>query len=292
MSKIIPHLWFDREAKEAAELYVSIFENSRIQHSCVLPGTPSGPCEVVSLELEGQPFQFLSAGPLFPFNPSISFLVACPTAERVDQLWGQLSEGASVLMPLDSYPFSERYVWLADRYGVNWQLMLRPESRQVITPVLMFAGPRAGQAEPASQFYTSIFPNSAIEYVDRYQEGEAPDRPGTVRHTGFSLNGFRLAAMDSAHPHQFDFNEAVSLMVSCQDQAEIDHYWEKLSAVPEAEQCGWLKDQFGISWQIVPAAMDEMMARGDAQTLERVVQAFLPMKKLELARIESAYRGS
>jgi predicted 3-demethylubiquinone-9 3-methyltransferase (glyoxalase superfamily) len=100
-----------------------------------------------------------------------------------------------------------------------------------------------------------------------------------------------FAAMDSAHEHKFKFNEAISFMVYCDTQAEIDEYWEKLSAVPEAEQCGWLKDRYGVSWQIVPTAMDEMMSQGTSDQMGRVTEAFLKMKKFDIAELKRAYEG-
>jgi len=151
--KIVPHLWFDKEAKEAAQFYTSIFPESKITNITTLHDTPSGDCDVVDFELTGQPFMAISAGPLFKFNESISFIVYCET------------------------------------------------------------------------------------------------------------------------------------------QDEIDGYWEKLSAVPESEQCGWLKDKYGLSWQIVPARMDEMMRRGTEDQIARLTQAFLPMKKLDIEALEAAYKG-
>jgi predicted 3-demethylubiquinone-9 3-methyltransferase (glyoxalase superfamily) len=103
--------------------------------------------------------------------------------------------------------------------------------------------------------------------------------------------GVEFAANDSAWDHKFAFNEAISFMVSCEDQAEIDYYWQKLSAVPEAEQCGWLKDKFGLSWQVTSREMDEMMALGTPEQIDRVTQAFLPMKKIDIAQVRAAYRG-
>ena len=100
-----------------------------------------------------------------------------------------------------------------------------------------------------------------------------------------------FAAMDSAREHNFAFNEAISFMVSCDTQQEIDYYWEKLSAVPEAEQCGWLKDKYGLSWQITPGSLDEMMQEGTPEQIARVTQAFLPMKKFDIAKLRKAYEG-
>ncbi len=154
MPKITPHLWFDKEAKEAAEFYTSVFPRSKIKNTTTIQNTPSGSVDIVSLELLGQDFMLISAGPLFKFNEAISFMVHCDT------------------------------------------------------------------------------------------------------------------------------------------QHEIDYYWEKLSAVPEAEQCGWLKDKFGLSWQIVPTAMEEMMKDKDPARLARVTEAFLKMKKFDLTALKQAYDGN
>lgn len=107
----------------------------------------------------------------------------------------------------------------------------------------------------------------------------------------FMLAGQWFTAMDSAYPHDFAFNEAISFLISCDDQQEIDYFWGKLSAVPEAEVCGWLKDRFGLSWQVSPAAMDEMMRDGSPEQIARVTQAFLQMKKFDLAELRKAYLG-
>ena len=107
--------------------------------------------------------------------------------------------------------------------------------------------------------------------------------------TDFQLLGQWFAAMDSAHGHAFSFNEAVSLMVTCDTQAEIDDYWEKLSAVPEAEQCGWLKDKYGVSWQIVPTILGELLSDPDPAKSQRVMEAMLQMKKIDIAKLEEVY---
>lgn len=255
MSKITPHLWFDTQAKEAAGFYTSTFGDSEIVDVTTLRDTPSGDCDVVSFVLEGQEFQAISAGPLFTFNPSVSFLVSCKTKDEVDALWNRLADGGDVLMPLDAYPFSERYGWLQDRYGLSWQIMHAGDRSvtQKIVPTMLFVGDVCGKAEEAMTYYVSVFEDARVGDIDRYGKDQAPEREGTVMHASFWLRGYELAAMDSAREHDFAFNEAISLMVSCDTQEEIDHYWERLSAVPESEQCGWLKDRFGVSWQIVPA---------------------------------------
>lgn len=295
MQKITPHLWFDKEAGEAARLYTVAFgasggTDSRIKSTTTLHDTPSGTVDLVTIDLLGQEFSLISAGPLFKFNPSVSFLVACKTKEVVNALWGKLSDGGAALMPLGEYPFSERYGWTQDRYGLSWQVMFFGERviKQKITPTLMFVGDVCGKAEDAVHFYASVFRNSRVGEVVRYGRGEEPDKEGTVRHAGFTLEGQEFAAMDSARGHNFGFNEAISIMVHCDTQAEIDYYWGSLSAVPAAEQCGWLKDRFGLSWQIVPTIMGDILNDKDQKKIGRVTQAFLKMKKFNIAAIKQA----
>jgi predicted 3-demethylubiquinone-9 3-methyltransferase (glyoxalase superfamily) len=290
--KIVPHIWFDKEAVKTAEFYVSIFPASQVTSTTLLRATPSGDTDIVSFTLAGYAFQAISAGPFFKVNPSVSFAVNCATAGEVDALWAKLADGGQALMPLDTYPFNLRFGWVQDRFGVSWQLMLsdtEAAGKPSITPSLLFVGANCGNAEEAIDFYTSVFSNSAVDHVMHYGPDQAPDRAGTVMHADFVLEGQRFAVGDSAWPHEFAFNEAISFIVNCDSQAEIDAYWERLSAVPEAEQCGWLKDRYGLSWQIVPAAMGEMMSNGSPEQIARVTQAFLPMKKLDLAVLQKAY---
>ena len=293
MQKITPHLWFDKEAKDAAKFYTSVFGDSKINNTTTLHNTPSGSVDIVDIELLGQEFTLISAGPLFKFNPSISFLVACKTKEEVDALWEKLSEGGTALMELGEYPFSERYGWVQDRYGLSWQVMFMGDRKttQKITPTLMFVGKQSGRAEEAINFYATVFHNAKVGDILRYSKGEEPDKAGTIKHAAFTLEGQEFAAMDSAYEHGFAFNEAISFIVHCETQEEIDYYWGKLSADPKAEQCGWLKDKFGVSWQIVPTIMDEMLRDKDEERLARVTEAFLKMKKFDIEVLVKAYKG-
>ena len=190
-------------------------------------------------------------------------------------------------MEIDQYPFSERYGWLQDKYGVSWQLILtNPEGdpRPAIIPSIMFVGENVGRAEEAMNFYLSVFKDSKLGQVYRYGADQQPDKEGTIMFADFMLEKQWFAANDSAQEHHFAFNEAISFMVNCETQQEIDYYWKKLSAVPEAEQCGWLKDKYGLSWQITAAAMEKMMNDKDTKRASRVTQAFLKMKKFEKKR--------
>jgi predicted 3-demethylubiquinone-9 3-methyltransferase (glyoxalase superfamily) len=297
---ITPHLWFDTQAREAAAFYCSVFPDSRVTHLTTLHDTPSGDCDVVSFVLWGQPFLAISAGPLFQFNPSVSFFAGfdpsrmAQAREKLDALWDALAEGGKVLMPLDEYPFSKHYGWVQDRFGVSWQLILgNPEGdpRPPIVPSLLFTGDVAGKAEEAGKFYQSVFADSRAGQLVPYPEGMAPDRAGTVMFSDFRLGPTWMAAMDSAHAHGFAFNEAISFVVTCEDQDELDRYWEALSSDPNSEQCGWCKDRFGLSWQVTPRILQDAMQSGERALIDRMTQAFLPMKKLDVAALEAAARA-
>lgn len=294
MQKIVPHLWFDKEAKEAAEFYASTFPEAKVTSVTTLHDTPSGDADVVSFEIMGHTFMAISAGPYFKLNPSISFFVTCDTKESLDALWEKLSEGGKALMPLDKYPFSERYGWVQDKFGTSWQLILnRPEgdARPKIVPSFLFVGDAYGKTEEAMNFYLSVFKDSKVGNIVKYGAEQGPEQEGKIMFSDFMLENVWFAAMDGSGPHDFAFSEALSLMVKCGSQEEIDYYWEKLSAVPESEQCGWLKDKFGVSWQITSTEMDEMMEKGTEEQRARVTQAFLKMKKFDVAELRKAYEG-
>ncbi|MFN2178636.1 MAG: VOC family protein [Candidatus Promineifilaceae bacterium] len=296
--KITPNLWFDTQAEEAANFYVTLFDNSRIGEitryddaSAEVSGQPQGSAMTVSFELAGQRFVALNGGPQFQFTPAISFFVYCPTEAEVDELYAELSDGGAVLMPLQKYPFNDRYAWVQDRFGVSWQLYLGEPRPWKIALSLMFVGDQSGKAEEAMQLYTSLFEDSSIEGVDRYGAGEAPEVEGTVRHASFWLDGQEFMAMDSNHQHNFTFNEAVSFIVDCRDQEEVDYFWDNLTAGGEEQPCAWLKDKFGVSWQIVPRQLMQMITADDREKAGRAVQAMLQMKKIDIAGLERAFNG-
>lgn len=292
MKKMVPHLWFDKEAIEAAEFYTSLFAESSIESIVQIHDIPSGDSDSVALKLCGQDFKFISAGPYFKLSPAISLMVNCETKEEVERLWEVLSVKGSVLMDLKDYPFSPLYGWLNDRYGVSWQLGYWNEPfEQKIVPSLMYTGKQAGKAEEAIHFYTSLFNNSKVDQLSYYDAQETLGHIGMLQYGSFVLEGQYFAAMDSADPHDFYFTESFSIMVNCDTQEEIDFFWEKMSANPEAEQCGWLKDRYGVSWQIIPTVLDEMLATNDEEQRDRVTQTFLKMKKMNIAELEIAYEG-
>lgn len=298
--KIVPHLWFNQEANEAAQFYTSIFPDSKVTNIATIDDTPSGDTDIVSFSLSGFSFMAINGGPHFQFNPSISFFVNFDPSkdenarEKLDQLWEKLSQGGTLLMPLQEYPFSKRYGWIQDKYGLTWQLILTNpdgEERPFIVPSLMYAQDVCGKAEEASNFYLSVFNESRRGGIARYPTGMEPDKEGTLMFTDFMLANQWFAAMDSAQSHNFKFNEAISLLVKCENQEEIDYYWQKLSSDPKAEQCGWLKDKYGVSWQVWPKIMEKMMANGTNKQMERLTKTFLQMKKFDIEKLKEAYQG-
>jgi len=277
-NQIFPCLWFDNQAKMAAEFYCSVFKKSEI-----LEDTPV----VVTFVLDGQKFMCLNGGPGNSPNPSISFFVVCETREEIEYTWQVLLAGGNILMPMDKYPWSDKYGWIRDKFGISWQLAFGniADTGQKFSPVMMFTNQYAGKAEEAIRYYTSVFENSSVSGILKYEENEN-EVIGNIKNALFRLDGHVFMAMDSSHPHEFSFNEGISFVVECKTQKEIDYFWDKLSAVPEAEQCGWLKDKFGISWQIIPAILNQLMK--DPSRSERVTRAFLQMKKFEIDKLVNA----
>jgi len=276
---IYPCLWFDGKAKEAADFYCSVFDDSAITYENQM---------IVIFESSGQKFMCLNGGPRYSINPSISFYVKCKTEKEIDGLHKALMDGGSELMPPGKYEWSEKYVWLQDRFGVNWQLSYggMEKTDQKISIMLMFTGEKAGRAEQAINFYTSVFKSSSDNKgISRYSKDDN-DTEGTIKHAEFRLGDQAFMAFDSSLMHQFGFNEAVSIVVECETQEEIDYFWDKLTEGGEEVQCGWLKDRFGVSWQIVPTVLASLM--NDPSRSERVGSAFLKMKKFEIEKLLKA----
>ncbi len=277
-NRIYPCIWYTDQAKDAALFYGSVFKKFKITFENQF---------VVNFELHGQTFMAMNGGPAYTPNPSISFFVVFESSSEIEQAWNQLLDGGSTLMPFDQYDWSEKYGWLQDRYGVNWQLSLgrMEEAGQKFTPSLMFTREKAGKAVEAIKHYTSIFENSSIVGILNYSKADG-DTEGFVKHAQFKLNHQVFMAMDSSLDHGFVFNEGVSLVVECDTQEQIDYYWKNLTKDGAEGQCGWLKDKFGVSWQIIPAVLKELMSMPDKS--ERVIQAFLQMKKFDIEQLKHA----
>jgi predicted 3-demethylubiquinone-9 3-methyltransferase (glyoxalase superfamily) len=275
---IYPCLWFDGNAKEAATFYCTVFNNSTIT-------TDNG--MVVMFELEGKKIMGLNGGPMFTINPAISFFVTCETHEEIENSWRKLIDGGTTMMPLDKYPWAEKFGFVKDKFGMTWQLILQTTNtnNQKIMCSLLFVGEQFGKAEAAMKYYTSIFSNSAIENLKLYEAGK-PAPEGNVEFGQFNLGNEKFVAMDGFGNHTFQFNEALSFVVECDSQEEIDNYWNKLTEGGSESQCGWLKDRYGVSWQIIPSILSTLMS--DAEKRARVMQAFLKMKKFDIETLLKA----
>lgn len=298
--RIVPCLWFDHTAREAVNFYLSAFPDAAelsvnrypVHDLPDFQADLAGDVLEIRFRLGDLEFSAINAGPEFRPNPSISFMVNVDSSqqgavERIDTLWARLAEGGEARMELGQYPFSPHYGWLEDRFGVNWQLILTsPEidPGPVITPSLMFpcGDTRATQsADLYTELFGDVFGSSAIGTRAPYSELGDPATAslpeGMLAYSDFTLAGRTFAAMDSGYPQSFTFTEGVSLIVECDDQGQIDRLWDALSAVPQAEACGWCKDRFGVSWQITPASMPELTTRPGAY------RRLLAMKKIVIA---------
>jgi len=300
MQKITPFLWFDNNAEEAMNFYTSVFKNLKLgsitrydEAGAAAAGRPKGSVMTASFKLDGEEFVALNGGPHFKFNPSISFFVVLNSEEEVDKLWEKLKESGKVLMELQKYDWSKKYGWVEDKYGLSWQLMVTEDDvKQKIIPSLLFVDKVYGKAEEAINFYLSVFKDAKMESIYKYGADNQPDNENAVMYADFMLEGKKFAAMDSAREHNYAFNEAISFVVNCDNQEELDYYWNKLSANPQAEMCGWLKDKYGVSWQIVPTILNELLSSKDPGKSQRVMQKVLQMKKLDIEELEKAYKDN
>lgn len=298
-NKILPSLWFDDRAERAMHFYVSIFPDSKIGEIIYYPEEArnehlrgkSGKVLNGEFEIGGYPIVAMDGGPLFSFNPSISFFVNFDpsrdenAADHLQKIYERLMEGGKELMELGEYPFSRKYAWIEDKYGVSWQLILTDpagEERPLIMPSLMFNQENTNHAEEAIRFYTSLFEDSETGNLARYPEDTGPARKGSLMFGDFRIAGHWFAIMDAGMEQDFRFNESISWIVRCKNQQEIDFLWEKLSAVPESEQCGWCKDKYGISWQVIPANIGELVRKPAA------METLMKMKKIDMKKLENA----
>lgn len=283
MQRLVPSIWFNRNAREAADFYTSALPNTSVGTVQYYPeaGLPKSQREfagqpiTVELDVAGFKLSMTNADDTFAPNPSISFMLNFDPAamddprEALRQTWEKLSEGGQILMPLDSYDFSEYFGWCADRYGVNWQLMLtraEGEPRPFIMPALLFTREARGKAATAREKYLQIFGEVAESAAGN--RVDYPDFPGVILFSDAQLAGEWVVINDSTFDHAFTFSEGVSFQVFCADQPMIDRLWQAMAH--EEQPCGWCKDEFGVSWQILPQNFEELMGREGA--FEKLMQ--------------------
>lgn len=275
--KIIPFIRCTDNAKEVAEYYCDIFPGSSISKENPV---------VLTFDVFGQSLATLNGGPHENPNPSISFSLWIKDQALTQQIWDRLSSWGKVLMEYGAYDRSKAYGWCDDKYGVSRQVMYdeRPEhTTNAMLPSLMYTQHMAGKAEEAMNFYTSIFPASTIESLFRYGPGEQ-DVEWTIAHGEFRLVNQLFIAMDSSLGHKFFFNDGISLMVSCKDQEEVDHYRNKLALDGGQEvQCGRCKDKYGVSRQIVPLALPQALFNPDQTAANYARDQMMKMKKIVIA---------
>jgi len=263
---IFPCLWYDGDAGASADFYCEVFGGTMTADTPV----------VVNIELFGQKLMLLNGGPQFKKNASVSFMMICETEEEVEKYWSPLSENGMVLMDLGEYPWSKKYGWVQDRFGVTWQIYLgEKQSSQKIIPTLMFIHENNGKAMKAMEWYTQVFPNSKIGSVLKYGDGVGDgthEVPENVQHAHFEIDGYSFFCMDNSYDHPFDFNEGISVVVMTDSQEETDHLWNSLIKDGGRESwCGWLKDQFGMSWQIVPKKLIQLMNDPHQEKAQKII---------------------
>lgn len=301
MQKIVPNIWFNRNAREAVEFYMSAFSDGYIDDTVYYPASVeegladfqadmAGKELSIDFELGGVRLTAVNGGDEFKPNPAISFMVNFdPTKheearEDINRAWGRLTDGGRTMMPLDKYEFSEYYGWVEDRYGVSWQLILtdpEAEPRPFIVPALMFAGPQVGRADEARKYYADVFDGSHLGEVYRHAETSDMATKGHIMFSELKLADQWFVVNDGGPKQDFTFTEGVSLAINCKDQDEIDYFWGKLSAEPDSEQCGWCKDKFGVSWQVIPEGINEMINNPDAY------KVMMNQKKIVIAEYNS-----
>jgi predicted 3-demethylubiquinone-9 3-methyltransferase (glyoxalase superfamily) len=288
MHKISSCLWFEGQAEEAARLYTSLFKNSKLGRIAHYPkagaevtGQKAGSVMTVEFEIEGHQVLGLNGSPIFKHTPAMSFFVWCDSEAEIDRLWKSLSPGGQIRMGLDKYPWAPKYGWTTDKYSIEWQFML--SDKKGIAPAMLFVDKLFGKGEEALNFYMSLFKESKVETLSRDEANKA------IMHAQFKLAGQDFCLMEGQGTHGFSFTEAFSLTVNCDDQNEVDYYWDKFTREGGQERpCGWVKDRFGVFWQITPKAMGRLMSDPDPATRERVFAAMLTMKKFDIATLERA----
>lgn len=296
MQKIIPSIWCSGNADEMAEFYSAALPAARIAQTEKYPseGLPefqrsmAGKTITIDLEVGRYRLNLLNGGDEFAPNPSISFMLdfdgtrgdeGDDARAELDRTWAMLADDGEVMIPLGEYPYSPWYGWVQDRFGVSWQLMLANPGgapRPPVVPSLMFCGANQNRADDALTTYAEVF-GGTRGTTAAYAEPTGPAGAGAVMFGDVELAGQWFAAMDSGTEQDFTFSEGISLIVQCDSQDEIDRFWNVLSQDPAAEQCGWCRDAFGVSWQVVPKNIGELLKAPGA------FPAMLQMKKIVIA---------
>jgi predicted 3-demethylubiquinone-9 3-methyltransferase (glyoxalase superfamily) len=277
MNPIYPCIWFNGEAQQAASFYQEVFPDAERLNENPM---------VVSLAIRGTKLMLLNGGPMFSANAAISYFVYCGSDEEIERLYAAFIEGGSIMMPLGTYPWTRRYAWIVDKFGVSWQLDVEPiRAAQKIVPSLLYSQPQSQVVSEAVRFYTNIFEPSMI-LMEAPHPPQAGMPEGALLFAQFKLNGYIFNAMSSTEQHDFQFGAGNSFVVECDTQEQIDHFWSELESGGQYQMCGWLVDRYGVSWQIIPSILPILMA--DPLKRDKVVDAFMKMQKFEIAGLLEA----
>lgn len=266
-------IWYNNNAAEAVTLYREAFGDVEVLSDNGM---------VVMFSIKGTTLMGLNGGDRFVPTPALSYYISCADAAETEKAWAVLAREGKALIPLGQYDWNEKYGWIADKYGVNWQIWTGEFSQpdQNVVPGLMFCGPVQGRAEEAIGYYTGIFKQASKGMMAHYP-ADAPGIGGQVVHAEFILENMLFKAFDSGVPQPFTFNEGISMVIPCDTQEEIDHFWNRFTGDGGGESmCGWCHDKFGVWWQVIPAILPQLMA--DPEKGEKVMQAFLKMKKFDI----------
>jgi predicted 3-demethylubiquinone-9 3-methyltransferase (glyoxalase superfamily) len=270
---IYPCLWFDNNAREAAGYYKDVFEDVNILSENQL---------VLMFEIYGVKFMGLKGGEMFRPNPAVSYFVYCGGDDaKIERLYASLSKGGRVMMPLEKYDWSAKYAWVEDRFGISWQLDIDAiNNPQKIVPALLFANDKRAMVGEALSYYTSIFDDSRHIISFPIPSGSSmPD--GALMFTQFRLKDLIFNALSGGEPvHEFDFCEGNSFVIECETQKEIDHYWSRFAEEGMESMCGWVRDKYGVWWQVIPSMLESLIVNSGKG--QQVGQALRQMKKIEL----------
>lgn len=274
---IYPCFWFNQNPHAVAEFYLQAFGEGEILSSNPI---------VCHMSIKGTKLMLLNGGDRYPQNMAASLYVYAGSPEQAKIIFNNLAEGGTIQMPLGKYPWHDCYGWVTDKYGVHWQVESDEiNNPQKIVSCLLFVNEKAKDVQAAMQHYCQIIqPSTILVEAPHFTPNHLPE--GSWMFAQAKLKGYILNALSSTDEHDFDFTPAFSLAIECETQEEIDYYWEKLGEGGAYSMCGWLTDKFGVSWQIVPKILSQLMA--DPNRAPKVSEAFLKMQKFDLATLLKA----
>lgn len=266
MKHITTWLWFKDEAEDAVDYYMSIFQSGQIMEKYYIPNDQNVSSVVINFKIGDLNLGAFNGNLDYAkMSPALSLKVTCETEDELNKLWVELSGNTRVIVPLQKRSFTKLYGWCIDKYGVSWQLNLNNKP-QKITPHLMFANGNYMRSYEAVEFYANIFGDAIVSKLD-----VRPDNK--VKWCEIKINDFTMTLSDSAKDNDYTFSDAISIEYDCKDQAEIDRIWDSLIADGGEEvACFWLRDKFGLSWQIIPEDFYDLINGPNSDKVLAVVQ--------------------